>query len=113
MARYRAKHPIFIGASLYQVGEEFESDLPPGRNWEPLDDEAKAAVAKANHKPEPKLPGQHNTPLVEIPENWTSLKGFDLINLAKKLGLPKNGKADDARALIEKELAARSLKTAA
>jgi hypothetical protein len=45
MPRYRALGPLYL-RKLVEPGEEFESDLPPGRNWEPLDDEARAAVAK-------------------------------------------------------------------
>lgn len=107
MPRYRALNPIFIASALYQPGEEFESDLAPGRNWEPLDAAARAAVAKAKIVPFPKMPGEHKTALVEIPEDWESLKPLAKINLARKLGLAPGGKAKDAVELIERELTTR------
>lgn len=106
MARYRARNLIFIESALYQIGEEFESDLAPGRNWEPIDEEAKAKVAAANLPPMAQMVGEHRTPLTEIPADWRTMKGLDLINLARKLGL-KPGKVEDARAKIEHELATR------
>lgn len=113
MARYRAKHPIFIGSVLHGIGAEFESDLPPGRNWEPVDAAAKAAAAKTNPQPMPKMPGEHRTAIAEIPDDWESLAGLQILNLAKKFGLPKTGKLADAKALIEKEVAARQIAAAA
>jgi hypothetical protein len=47
MARYRALSNLFVGRRLIKPGEEFESDLVPGLNWEPLDDAARAAKAAA------------------------------------------------------------------
>jgi hypothetical protein len=43
MARYEALAPLFLDVFI-PAGTTFESDLPPGRNWKPLDDEAKARV---------------------------------------------------------------------
>lgn len=111
MARYRANNLLFLDR-LIMVGEEFDSELTPGRNWEPLDEEAKARKAAIQFPPEPKPPGSHDMNLVEIPENWRDLKGFDLLNLAKKLGMGRGNK-DDAIKKIENEVAARALSVAA
>ena len=47
MPKYRALQDIsFSVTGVYlEAGAEFESDLPPGLVWEPLDDAAKAATA--------------------------------------------------------------------
>lgn len=112
MARYRAKHPIFIGSALYEAGQEFESDLDPGQNWEPLDDEARAKVANRPVKPTTPPVGLHTTQLTDIPADWREMKGLDLINLARKLGMT-GGKRDDAVKWIEKEVANRAMSAAA
>lgn len=44
MARYRAKAPLQFGARRIAAGETFSSDATPGRNWQPLDDEATERV---------------------------------------------------------------------
>lgn len=50
MARYKAEQALFVGETYVYAGEEFESDLPPGRYWTPLDDAAKqAASARPKH----------------------------------------------------------------
>jgi hypothetical protein len=42
--RYRAKADLQLGSRRIREGETFESDLPPGRNFHPLDEAAEAAV---------------------------------------------------------------------
>lgn len=106
MARYRALKLIFIGSMLHQPGDEFESDLTPARSWHPLDPEARAAVEAQKFGAVPKKPGEHRTPLVEIPGDWRDMKPIKIINLARKLGL-SGGKMPDAIAKIEAEEAAR------
>lgn len=113
MAKYRALGPLFIGHRYIEAGEAFDSDLSPGRNWEPIDEDARRAKGAAPVAPEPKLPGEHRTAKVEIPDGWRDLKGLPLINIAKKLGMPRGKGREDAIALIERELAMRSMSAAA
>lgn len=47
MASYRAKMQLFVDGSRIRQGKTFESDLAPGKQWEPLDAAAKAAYDKA------------------------------------------------------------------
>ena len=44
MPSYRAKAALYLGREVIKTGETFASDLTPGRNWHPLDDEATAKV---------------------------------------------------------------------
>jgi len=44
MARYKAKAKIALPDGIKEEGEEFTSDLVPGKKWQPLDKEAKDAV---------------------------------------------------------------------
>jgi hypothetical protein len=55
MARYRAIEPIYICSEgrYIQAGDEFVSEIIPGPAWEPLDDDAKAAVAALTAPPVP------------------------------------------------------------
>jgi hypothetical protein len=106
MARYRAKAMLFLDR-LIVAGEEFESDATPGRNWEPLDDEAKAAIAAMAFEPEPRLPGSHDGKPIDIPENWRTMYKVDIVRLARRLGAPNGIKAPEAVARIEREVAAR------
>lgn len=107
MARYRAKqNPIYLDLRLVAVGEEFESDLPPGQNWEPLDDAAKRAVAKqfpSGVPPKAKLPGTHDTPAADLPANWRELAWPQQRAIAIKLGAPRNANREAALAVIERE----------
>lgn len=112
MARYRADNILFIADRLIEAGEEFESDLPPGRNWHPLDEQAKANKSAMTFPEMPVPPGTHGTQRVEIPDNWREMRGLDLVNLARKLGLGKGGK-DEAVKRIEYELAQRGMSAAA
>lgn len=118
MAEYRALGKLFI-RKLIEPGERFTSDLPPGRNWEPLDDEAKAAVAKFRAEkgsvtdlasrldPKPRDMGA-----VQIPENWQELTGAKRRGLAMKLGAPGTVTKDDANSFITAELERRAHKAA-
>jgi hypothetical protein len=62
MARYRAKANLFVKRLIVE-GEAFVSDAVPGKNWEPLDDEAHAAVAARFGKP---VPVPKPTPEAEV-----------------------------------------------
>jgi hypothetical protein len=118
MPRYRALARLYV-RKLITAGEEFESDLPPGRNWEPLDDEARAAVEhfrETNGKvleiadrlnPSPRAPAA-----VEIPDDWRTLSGPKRRFLAQKLGAQSNVKEADANSYIESELERRAHKIA-
>lgn len=115
MARYRAKALLFTDR-LIEVGEEFESDLQPGRNWEPLDAEAKAKAEKLPPAAADPMALVRARPLLEIPEDWRNLNPQQIINLAVKLGAPHRGTTKDkAIAAIEAELfnRARDVKVAA
>lgn len=108
MGLYRAKSRLFLGR-LVEVGEEFSSDDVPGRNWEPLDDEAKAAVADrfgaAEAPQETKFTGK---PLVDIPADWKEFSKPKLLALAHKLGAPAKGTgAEQAKEWIEREIVQR------
>lgn len=107
MGQYRAKARLFLGR-LVEVGEEFSSNDVPGRNWEPLDDEAKAAVTDrfgADAQPETKFSGK---PLVDIPGDWKELSKPKLLALAHKLGAPAKGTGvEQATEWIEREVVQR------
>jgi hypothetical protein len=116
MPKYRALRPLFI-RSLIVPGEEFESDLPPGRAWEPLDDEARAAVEKYRASQgkiidivERLDPKRADHSAVVIPGDWRELHATSRRNLAQKLGAQSNVKTADADSYIEAELASRANK---
>lgn len=111
MARYRAKALLFVDR-LLTTGEEFSSDLPPGLNWEPLDADARAAVAKRFPRgaPETASPGIRAAPMTAIPENWRELPTPQVITLAIRLGAPRKGTTRPvAEKHIENEIAQRGL----
>lgn len=119
MPRYRALGPVFV-RTLKVAGEEFESDLQPGRNWEPLDDEAKAAVEKYRASQGKVLsiynkidPPTRDNGGVEIQQDWRALSGPKRRGLAKRLGAQANVTEADANSYIEAELERRSQKTSA
>lgn len=106
MARYRAKAGLFTDR-LIPPGEEFTSDATPGRNWEPLDDEAKAKVVALRKVPAP-AGIEPAKPLLAIPDDWSEMSGKKQIALAHKLGAPAKGTtAELARQYIEREIANR------
>lgn len=117
MARYRALNALFV-RRLIVAGEEFESDLPPGRNWAPLDEAARAAVA-ARGGNVVQLRTVHDridrTPpapaAVDIPEDWRDLKWAQRRAIALKLGAPNTINRENADAFIA-EMAQRRLKAA-
>jgi hypothetical protein len=118
MARYRALGPLYL-RRLIVAGEEFESELPPGRNWEPLDEEARAAVAKyrsGNARVLSVVERLEPTPsafaAVQIPDDWRELSAQRRRWLAQKLGAQSNVKAADANTYIEAELERRAQKAA-
>jgi hypothetical protein len=118
MPRYRALGKLYV-RRLIDPGEEFESDLPPSRNWEPLDDAARAAVKQyraTNGKvlaisdrlnPSPPAPAA-----IDIPEDWRSLSGSKRRFLAQKLGAQSNVRETDANSFIESELERRANRVA-
>jgi len=118
MARYRALSRLYI-RRLIVAGEEFESDLPPSRNWEPLDEEAHEAVKQFREKAGKVLeiaerldPMPRQTAAVEIPDDWRSLSGPKRRFLAQKLGAQSNVREADANSFIEAELERRASKAA-
>ncbi|WP_062788566.1 hypothetical protein [Novosphingobium capsulatum] len=46
MARYQSEQPVYLSneGRYIVAGEEFTADHVPGSTWQPLDDEAKAAI---------------------------------------------------------------------
>lgn len=111
MARYRAKALLFVDR-LITPGEEFESDLPPGINWDPLDASARGAVEARfpQGAPAASQPGSRAPELTSIPDNWRDLEPKQLIQLAIKLGAPRKGTNQDvAEKHIEREIAQRGL----
>jgi len=66
MARYKSDQPVYLSdqGRYIMPGEEFTGDYVPGSTWEPLDDDAKAAIAArdkakddAPAKTRPRKPG--------------------------------------------------------
>lgn len=121
MARYRALGPLFLGRlGLIQPGEEFKSDLPPGRNWEPVDDEARAKVTEYRTTNAKTLavsdrldPAPRNMAAVDIPTDWRCGHWLKRRALAVKLGAPGTVKEEDANSFIEAELERRAQKAKA
>lgn len=118
MARYRARAALFI-RRLIDAGEEFESDLPPGRNWEPIDDDAKAAVEKYRADRGQVLalydrldPKPRDKATVEIPADWKTLSGPKRRSLAQRLGAQSTVTEADANSFIAAELEIRGQKVA-
>jgi hypothetical protein len=119
MPQFEALQPLFIVDRYIEPGERFESDLPPGRNWKPLDDAAKAAVEKLSPERKAlnaavdKLEQRRTAPgAVEIPANWAELSAAKRRGLATKLGAQNTIKADDADKVIQAELDRRAEKAA-
>ena len=107
MPLYRALAPVFTDR-LIRSGEEFSSDATPGRNWEPLDAEAKAKVAATKRPPEPAPILPDSKPLMAIPQDWRQWSGKKIIALAVKLGAPAKGTTvQTATDWIEREIANR------
>lgn len=118
MARYRALAPLYV-RKLIEAGEVFDSDLPPGRNWEPMDAEARAAVAKFRGENAKVLqiadridPKPRDPAAIEIPEDWRELSGQKRRALAMRLGAQTTVTAKDADSFIEAELERREQKVA-
>jgi hypothetical protein len=57
MARYRAKMQLFVNGTRIRQGQEFESDLKPGKQWEALDPPA-AKRGKAQETAKPQEPAK-------------------------------------------------------
>lgn len=114
MARYRALQPVYI-RKLIAAGEEFEDDGIPGRNWEPLDAEARAAVKKFKEANKPLLsvvdridPKRPDKAAIEIPVNWPELSAKKRRAIAIRLGAQTTITADEANGFIEAELERRT-----
>lgn len=58
MALYKAKMQLFVDGRRVRAGQQFESDLKPGTQWEPIDAEAKAACEKAYPAKTKKAPAE-------------------------------------------------------
>lgn len=118
MARYRAKNLLFIdGDRLIYPGEEFTSDIEPGKNWEPLDPGAVKAVEKmlaerggAIKAAEATGIGREATPAsaIVIPEDWQSLRWQQRRGIALKLGALPTCTAAEADSFIEAEMGRRA-----
>lgn len=118
MARYRALGPIFM-RRLIAAGEEFESDLPPGRNWQPLDKSGEVAVAHMQNEQGPRraaLARMDNVrpapDAIDIPPDWETLSKPQKRGLAMKLGAPGTVTAADAETFITAHLERRAQKAA-
>lgn len=116
MATYCAMAKLFIGAQLIAPGEVFESDLPPGRNWKPVDDAARAAC-KARDKERGQMyaeqnkyepPTRHALDAIVIPSDWLEKSAKDVITLARRLGAAANCNYAQAIAQIERTIASRN-----
>lgn len=130
MPRYRARAKLFVDNRVVYPGEEFESDLPPGRNWEriyalppepaPLDPapEPKPRPArgplskrydlpryekngKLIYPPKPKGP-------VRISKDWEHQSVKKRRGIAIALGAPRTVTIQEATDIIEAELARRA-----
>jgi hypothetical protein len=115
MALYRAKALLFVDR-LVSPGEEFASDLPPGINWEPMDDAARGAVAARFPQGAPAVsqPGGNAPAMTAIPPNWRELPKPQILALARKLGAPAKGTGiKQAEQHIEREIAQRGLSSPA
>jgi hypothetical protein len=118
MPHYRALAPLFL-RKLVEAGEEFDSELPPGRNWLPLDDAARAAVEKYRTDNAKVLsiadhidPPRRESTAVEIPADWATSSGPKRRALAKRLGAQANVTEANANSFIEAELERRGQKAA-
>lgn len=114
IARYAASGGgVLIGSLFYAPGEEFESDLPPGRSWRPLNDEALARCVARDEERSALYAEQAGVDVpvpdaVMIPPDWMELRGEKIVNLARRLGA--SGKCNVTQAIghIEKVIAART-----
>lgn len=120
MAQYRAKAQVYVGGRLYQPGDTFTGEGVPGLQWDPIDDEAKAAVAARpatlrgqRGKPQPDIPPPAASTAakshVTIPDEWRYGTADRRIDLAVKLGAPKGITAKKAEEFIEAEVARRAV----
>lgn len=110
MAWYRAKGHLFVDGRLIEPGEEFESELSPGRNWEPLD-AAEADDGDGDEEFEREEPRRNVGP-VPIPEDWEHMPGFWRRGLAMRLGAPNTIKLVEANDFILAEIERRALAAA-
>ena len=128
MAKYRALHDLFLGNVLVKPGETFTSNAVPGKNWEPLDDEARAAVAARFGKAVPKPTTEAEvvkglspqaTPVAEaapaaeptaveadarLPANWRSLHWTKQVEMATALAGPFTVPDGKTQAAVAREM---------
>lgn len=119
MPKYRAKQYLLVDQRLIKPGETFASAQVPGRNWEPLDDDGKAAYG-ARHgeakKAEPEAPAvapmrakpAANAAPVAIPGDWRDTHHMTRVSLAKQLGAPDNVRVQEADDHIAAEVERRA-----
>lgn len=111
MAKYRAQASLYLGKGVtVRPGEHFTSDAVPGKNWEPLDEEAEARV-KAHFNGKPSATAD-TMPTIPIADNWESLHWTQRVKLAKELAgdfVVPDGKTEGqiADGLIREEVARR------
>lgn len=115
MAQYWAKALLYVDRLLIKPGEQFESDLPPGRNWVPIDDEAKERCAARDQARAPLYSEQAKldapgpaAAAVPIPEDWLEQRPQNVIGLARRLGARPTCNFTQAVAWIEKTITARA-----
>lgn len=113
--QYRAKGLLFVDHRLIRAGEEFESDLPPGSKWEPLDDAAQAKceerdrlAALAAEQAAAKAAAELPPDAIPIPTDWIEMRPEQIVNLARRLGAFGRCNYAQAVAWIEKVVAART-----
>lgn len=74
MAKYQAKAKLFVDNRLIQPGDTFESDLPPGQQWEPMDDAARSAVASRPSSPRTTRPRDGARPAATPEEKKAAIR---------------------------------------
>lgn len=119
MPKYRAANALFLGIQYIEPGEEFVSDLPPGRNWEPLDAAAMAACAERDgsrgeiNAKAAAFDRKVEAGAVDIPEDWRELHHTKRRSIAQKLGAPGTVNTENADSFIQAELERRAHRAAA
>lgn len=109
MPLYRVEALSWIGGRTVRAGEEIEYSGVPGSKLTPLDDAAKQAKADATgrkNRPPAKPVGQKRT-LVEIPADWETKQGIEIVGLARKLGAPIKGTTKESAVKFIKDEVAR------
>lgn len=118
MPLYRAKALLFIdGDRLIYPGDEFQSDIEPGKNWEPLDAAASKAVAAMLAKRGGAIKAAEASGIdqrnphaasIQIPDDWHALSKPKRRALAMKIGALPTCTVVEADSFIEAELGRRA-----